>query len=158
MKNTEHFDFVLTQPIQAAKDGSMIDVNSIEIICPSRKLLKKSLKLQQLIITALMQCNSLLQGIVSSKDEEDQEDQEDQEETDEDRIKLVNTVLYSSEIDVERVYSEVERLFVSGCCMVENTTINSLQLEQLSDDDLDSLIGEFLGKFIYPIAQKKLSM
>ena len=139
MKEKKEFDFPLTKKIPYAKDGEQVKGSFIKLTPPSSK--------------QLTQCAFLKQSFIRAVTEQARNNPVAEKEADDGvRIKGQDIIylLYGSEsVDMAKILLSAIELFKSGVATVEGEVkLTKPLLEEMSNDDLEGMLGEYLANFI----------
>jgi len=146
----KEIDFPLTTKIKYAKEGEEVKGTFIKLIPPSSKQLVQCALLKQSFIRAVTE---------QAKNNPDAGDsnESDSKISGQDIIYL----LYGSEsVDMGKILLSARELFNSGVAMVEGVVnLTKPLLDEMSNDDLEGMLGEYLANFILKsvLSKKKRS-
>ena len=149
----EDQEFTLTAPIKVSNDGNLDDCFIITLVSPVKKFIRKTYKLQQYFMKAQVQ-----QAELFSKFIEERENDDDKEDDDKEEVKITSNqvmqMLLSSDVDIEAVVDEFERLALLGAVTINGIKPNPIQWGAISDDDKEGLMTKYLSFFISTLAMK----
>ncbi len=134
---------ILTTPIQVAVNGNLEDVQVVDLVAPTKKMLRKTYKLQQYITQALISSQSLFKGLAQ---EGDAAGASDESESEFDK-KAVMAILLASDVDVDACFNEFEKLALLGSVEVNGAVINRIQLDKIDPSDLEGMFAEYVANF-----------
>jgi len=133
---------ILASPIQVAVKGVMEDVQVLDLVAPSKKLLRKTYRLQQYITQALVGSQNLLKDLASDTSEASEEAGESEFDQ-----KTVMAILLASDVDIDACFAEFEKLALLGSVEVNGTTINSIQMAKIEPSDMEGLFASYVANF-----------
>lgn len=138
----ESVDFLLSSPITRHNAGEVEDVLILTMVCPTKAQVRKSYKLQQLF-TAALTSGATGQTI-------DTAEAVDAAPTTHEPMsgESVMGILLRSDVDIEEVMRQFERLALSGCVTVCDKPINVSQWSKIDEHDAERMAAEFIGNFI----------
>ncbi|MDH3325175.1 MAG: hypothetical protein OEM38_00495 [Gammaproteobacteria bacterium] len=143
-------DVYLESPIKVSNGGDLDDCMVVTLMCPKKKFIRKTYKLQQLFTTAQVQQAELYASIIESREKDDETDDDKEDE------KVTHTqimqMLLSSRVNMEEVFDEFERLALLGAVMVNDKKINVLQWDAITDEDKEGLMAKYMAFFISTLA------
>lgn len=139
MKKIKEFDFPLSTKIPYAKDGEEVKGSFIKFTAPSSK--------------QLTQCSMLKQSFIRAVTEQAKNNPDAANEADDGKkIKGEDIIylLYGSEsVDMGKILLSAIELFKSGVAMIEGEAkLTKPLLDEISNDDLEGMLGEYLANFI----------
>lgn len=131
------FDFNLSGPINYHAEGTSEEGHSLTLAAPSVKARKKSAKLKQGVMRAV----SSLQGNADTQsDKKGKEDIKGEE---------ILALIQMSDIDYGEYIDTFIDLLCKGVCKIEDKVeITSNIAEDISFEDMEKLMGEYLVNFI----------
>lgn len=131
----EDINFQLKKPIQYAYQGETIEGKFITLISPTRKQMEQCVFLKQTFFQAAKNIQS------------DAKDQK--EESEKIKGQDIISLLYSSNCDMNKVLLNGIALFRSGAAKIEGVKdLTAPMIDQMSQDDLENSIGEYIANFI----------
>lgn len=139
MREKKEIDFPLNKKIPYAKDGEQVKGSFVKMFPPSSK--------------QLTQCAFLKQSFIRAVTEQARNNPNAEKESgDEARIKGQDIIylLYGSEsVDMAKILLSAIELFKSGVAMIEGEVkMTKPLLDEMSNDDLEGMLGEYLANFI----------
>jgi hypothetical protein len=69
----------------------------------------------------------------------------------------IKAVLLTGDADVEACLDEFDKLALSGCVEVNESPINKIQWGNVSEEDKEDILAEYLVNFILPLVMKTLT-
>lgn len=150
MKKTE-FEFKLTTPINHHKGGDSIACDTIILRAPSFNHRRNTIKLKQLFMRAV----NTIQKNVASQDASKQK----QQKTELDGTAVAGLLLMS-DIDLMECIEQFKEIILKDnrpCAFIENEKLmTKMHFDQLSDDDLELMLGEYIANFLIPSWMEKM--
>lgn len=142
----DEFEFELSRPIAFAHDGRQEEGKLLVLKAPSQRNAKERTKLQQGFFRAI---SSIKQDSGEAKKTGDNVEIKGSD---------IVAIMLSSEIDMVAFLEDFRRLITApGICLVEGREKLTPALYDVIDpDDIDSLLGEYLGNFILSSRLKTL--
>lgn len=133
---------VLSEPITAAgPDGAAVDVLAVQLVAPSRKMIRKTLQLQSYLTRAMMESASLFTALASEPGPEGQQDPGLDAEA-------VRMAIMASTVSADACVDEFEKLALLGAITVDDCPINRIQLDKMHPVDLITATFEYMAAFI----------
>lgn len=140
MKKVKEFDFPLSTKIAYAsvKEGEEVKGSFIKLTPPSSKQLTQCAFLKQSFIRAVTEQSRNNPDAKEDKDSEAKISGQD-----------IIYLLYGSEsVDMAKILLSAIELFKSGVAMIDGETkVTKPILEEISNDDLEGMLGEYLANF-----------
>lgn len=144
----KEFDFILQEGIQYSENGAFPIAKKLTLKAPSNKQRKIVSKLQQGLIQALMSTTKY-----SNQNKEIKKDK-----TSLDggfTADVVLMLLQASDIDISSYMENFKELLTSNICLVDGKLpLNSQQYDELSIEEGDRLLGEYIINFLLPAGMK----
>lgn len=140
------FDFELTTPLKYHKDGDSAEARILVLKAPAKKHRKQSIRIKQ----GFFQAMQYHQANNSSSEKAVEEAKKKIEAGDETITgQEIMMMLYMSDVDIERFDEAFDKLLLSpGICMVDDAVqLTGPILDELSEEDTDRLLGEYLENF-----------
>lgn len=147
--------FKLENPIQRSVNGLLEDVYLLELVGPSKKVLRKTYRLQQIVTKALIESQAVFQKIAGDKKDLAEEEGTTGAGKEMDP-KTLMSMLLASEQDIEVCLKEFEKLALLGCVFVDELKLNKRQLDEIDDLELEAMMSSYLANFILPLVMKAL--
>lgn len=139
-------DFELSSPIEYHDAGEKAEGRILTFSAPTAKQNKYRVQLQQSFFKAVSSLNS--------GGEQAQQEGGSAEPTGSEVLML----MLSSDVDMCAVHETFKKMVCSRVCMVEDSTPLTEHLyDQISADDIDSILGEYLANFILRSALQRLA-
>lgn len=133
--------YELKKPFEYATKGEKVSANFIELTGPTFRQLDKVAPIKQAFMTAITDMSSVAKNASESTSEEPGTI----------TGAMAVQVLYASKQDVSKVILHAEQLFKSGAAMVNGEEkLTTPLMEQMSGDDFEGLLGEYIANFILP--------
>ncbi len=127
--------FQLKKPIEYAYEGATVNGSFITLYAPTRKQMEQCVFLKQTFFQA---AKSIETDGKAEKDESAEIKGQD-----------VISLLYSSYCDMNKVLLSGIALFRSGAAKIEGVKdLTGPMIDQMSQDDLENSIGEYIANFI----------
>lgn len=146
MSKTE-FIFKLTSNIQFHKGGDVVYLDKIILKAPSSRNRHYTTKLRQTFTQAIKDMTSTEQ---SSKVEKTQT------KANIDGVSVI-AFLMMSKIDLNNCYDDFKQILLNGCAFVDkDSPFNEMLYDQLIDDDLELMLGEYIANFLIPSWTKQM--
>lgn len=143
MKLPDSFDFALTKAIKYQANGEHKEGQLLVLTAPNNKQHALRIKIKQAYSRAITSLHQ--SGFFANAEKAEPKEKESEEITGD----AVSAVLYASEIDMVQLHDDFKRLICAGVCKVEDVEpMTAYIYEQLSCDDTDRLLGEYLAVFI----------
>jgi len=151
--------FELTSPFDytVKGKGEKRTASFITLTAPTMKQHRSASRLKQSVMT-LVRKDSLENEKTSSLktiDPKEDSKEESEEESDEDSditADLILTLLFcSNSIDINVVFDQAKALFIEGVALIDgekNQKFNVHLIDQMSIDDFQNLVGEYIANFI----------
>ena len=139
-KKTE-FTFNLSEPIEIAKDGKTEPCDKLLLRAPAFIHRKYSLRIKQSFLRAI-------NNLPKTEQKADEVKSADEAIT----AESIAGLLLMSDIDIIKVFDDFEALLLSkGICFVSTDKVmTERHYEQLADEDIDLLLGEYIVNFLIP--------
>lgn len=147
MKKIE-FEFNLSVPIKHHKGGESVDCSKLILRAPSANDRRQTTRLKQLFMRAIQstQKNFADQQPIKQK----------KEQTKLDGVSVTGLLLMS-DIDLMECYDQLKIILLNNCAFIENEKpITEFHFNQLADDDLELLLGEYIANFLIPSWMEKM--
>lgn len=141
----DEFEFELTKPIEYHHSGNLETGRLLILKAPSQRNAKERTKLQQGFFRAITSVQNT--------------GGDDKKATDNVEIKGsdIVAIMLSSSVDMVAFLEDFRRLLTSGVCLIEGReTLTAALYDKLDPDDVDSILGEYLGNFILSSRLKTL--
>lgn len=143
------FDYQLIDPIGYHYKGEVIEGTFITLKAPSSKNTVECAQLKQAFFRAIPQSEGNVE--LSSSDKKEAEEALTGE-------SIISLLSMSSKVDLSVVLLTAKKLFCSGIALMEGETkITAPIISEMSYDDLESMLGEYLVNFILASALKKMN-
>lgn len=127
--------------IKVHKSGTVEEYNEFTVKAPSRNNLKYTAFLKQAFFRAIKDSNG------GKSDEASQKSQGNQDID----SKAIIYLLLSSGVDIAECLQSIEYLMTGGCGEIGNgVKMDVFHIQQIHHEDLDRLLGEFIGNFLLP--------
>lgn len=148
MTKTE-FVFKLSNQIHFHKGGDVVYIDKIILKAPSAKNRHYTTRLRQTFTQAI---KDMTQTETSNKSSTEKP----QAKTNIDGISVI-AFLMMSKIDLNICYDDFKEILLNGCAFVDkDAPFNELLYEQLVDDDLELMLGEYIANFLIPSWTKQM--
>lgn len=137
--------YELTQTIKYAHKGDQVEASFVTLNAPSSKNMTECAYLKQAFFRAL------------PKDQGDTESATGKEaEIDADAVMMI--IAMSPDVDLAKVMISSKKLLTSGVALVDGEEKLTVPIaDQLSNDDLEKMTGEYLANFILASALQRLN-
>jgi hypothetical protein len=140
MKKTE-FKFILNSPITHHKAGDTAECTSLRLVAPSYKNRQYTAQLTQTFMRAMKGMEGSGQ---KNKKEQDTKDDPFTREN-------IIAMLLMSDIDICTAYDNLKNVLLHEGCFLENDKqMTKTHFEQLVDEDLQLLLGDYIANFLIP--------
>jgi uncharacterized protein with ParB-like and HNH nuclease domain len=147
-------DHTLISPIKRTAEGKLEDVHIVTLIDPVKKFIQKTYKLQQYFKQAQVQQVTLYAGMVLAQSRiKANEEKEEAKEVDLKPGEVMEMLLCSN-LDIDDVFSEFERLAMLGAIMIDENKINKKQWDDLEHEDKEALMTKYIAFFISILVQR----
>jgi len=71
--------------------------------------------------------------------------------------KSVCTILMMSKVDINDCQDDFKEILLGNCCFVDkDMPLNEMMYNQISDDDINLLLGEYIANFLIPSWMKQM--
>lgn len=140
----DEFEFKLSKPIEYAHGGNQEKGELLILTAPTQRQAKERTKLQQGFFRAITSVQS---------------NGEEKKTTDSPEIKGsdIVAIMLSSPVDMVSFLEDFRRMITSGVCKIEGREVlTSALYDKLDPNDIDALLGEYLGNFILSSQLKTL--
>ena len=145
-------DITLEAPIKVHNDGSLDDCFIITLVAPKKKFIRKTYKLQQYFMKAQVQQAELFSKFIEDRKDESPKNDDD------DEIKLTSEqimqMFLSSDIDIDAVLTEFERVSLLGAIQINDKKLTALQWDEIDEDEKEGLMTKYFSFFISPLVMK----
>lgn len=148
MSNGDSIEFILSKEITYHHQGTSKQGQMLVLTAPTNAHTRHRVKLQQALHRAMA-------NIATNKTE-----QVAQKDTGESTIagSDVMMMMLTSETDMVQFHDDFRKFMCEGSCLVEGEERITAKLwDDLSPDDTDALMGEYLANFILPSSLRKQS-
>lgn len=150
----EDQDHALKTPIKISDGkGGECEVYAITLVAPVKKFIRKTYNLQQYFKQAHVQQVSLYAKIASLAGNfqrpEDKAESEDEGMSPTDIMETFK----SSEVDIEKVMDEFERIALLGALKIDDENLKKKHWDDLDFEDQEALFAKYMSFFIEPLAQ-----
>jgi len=136
------FDFKLDTPINYHKGGSEEECKMLLLRAPSYKNRKTTIKLKQNFMRALKS----LEG-----SDADQKKKTKQSNENPFTAEAIIAALFMSDVDLNDILDDFEILLTHGCCFIPpEVQLIGQHYNQISENDLTRLLGEYIENFLVP--------
>lgn len=157
IKYADSQEFTLSKKLRYQKNGDVLETDKLDMFAPSRDNFSQVLKLKQGYHKAQSQVAArylpLLKNIDEFKDKFDKQDKEEDIAT---LSTQVLEALYTSDIDIEDYFNCFKLLCTKGAIKtLDGVILTNEMLSNISINDLERLLGEYLGFFIVASTTKK---
>ena len=137
------FNYTLKAPVKVAKGGEEELVFILKLKCPTAKHRAHLIRLKQGFLKAAVSAQR--SNAMQVESNAPQEDEGHSEITGD----AIMALLYISDVDLVGLEDEFRSLLLAGVCEVlEGVNLNSHTAEQISLNDFEGLMGEYLANFI----------
>ena len=141
------FTFELSNPISYQDETGQKETKTLVLYAPSNKLSKQKVKLRQKVITSF-----LALGGGSRNQNKANEDEKASLEPEQILFALAANDKF---IDIKNEFCD---LLKSGCLSLEGkcNTVTDYHLQQINDEELEEVMGQYIVNFIIPLWMKRL--
>lgn len=141
----KELDLDLMDPITTHSKGQEAEVEQITILAPSAKNRKQAFELKQSFARAMM----AQQNNLSESQKETAAKQADKSDNDDDisSSEIVMMMLASDE-NFDRFNETFKSLLLAGCAKIGDDKMTQFHYDQLSIDDAENILGEYLKHFL----------
>jgi len=148
-KDLIDIDYTLETPIQVSNGGDLDNCFILTLVSPVKKFIRKTYKLQQYFMQAQVQQAELFAGIASKREAIEKDGDEDEHELDQNDVMQM---LLSSNVDIDHMLSEFERLVLLGAVVIDDKKLNPIQWGKITDKDKEGLMTKYVAFFISTLA------
>lgn len=146
MSKTE-FIFKLTNQIQFHKGGDVVYIDKIILKAPSAMNRHYTTRLRQTFTQAIKDMTSTEQQTKVEKT---------QTKANIDGVSVI-AFLMMSKVDLNSCYDDFKEILLNGCAFVDkDSPFNEMLYDQLIDDDLELMLGEYIANFLIPSWTKQM--
>jgi hypothetical protein len=133
------FEFNLTSPVEYHKGGDSIPCHILVLHAPSYKNRKYTTKLKQSFMRAIKDMQKTNEPVAAQEQSNDI-----------DGVGVAGLLLMS-DVDLNECYEDFKMILLHGGAFVEpDIPMTDLHFNQLMDDDLELLLGEYIANFLIP--------
>jgi hypothetical protein len=144
-QEVKEIEFKLSSKITFHKGGDNQDANIIFLKAPSRKNKKHTTYLKQCFFRAMKEAQG---GNQSSGDSSEESDI---------KAKDIMILLMMSSIDVSECLEHLQSILCNGACFIDDDVpMSAFSYGQISDDDEERLLGEYMRSFLLSFWMKHL--
>lgn len=143
-RRVKEFDVTLEEPIELHKGGDVTEALTVLIKSPSAKHRNHAHALKQMFTRAMMKQQDSL------SDEQKKAAEKRAEKTKDEDISAQEIVMMmlASDEDFNLFNDTFRKLVTSGCAELEGENFTTFHYDQLSLDDSEKLLGEYMKHFL----------
>lgn len=140
--------FNLKKPIKKSDKGQFIEVNILELHCPTRRMLEDLAPIRQELSNCILniQSKESITKLVENNSAESN--------LDIDKEAIKHLLYMDRETNFKKIYSTFDLIAKNGAVKIDDKNINSVQLDELNFYDYESIIFEYIANFISPSVMK----
>ncbi len=141
-KEPEEITFKLTKGVKYGNKGNEVEGTFIKLLPPTAKQLKQCVPLKQAFCRAV----AYVEDKVSDEKLDNIKDDGVKKKVDGNSIM---SAIYMSDVDMYEVFLHAKELFNSNIALMEGEVkMTKPMLEDMSNDDFENMIGEYMANFI----------
>ena len=143
MRKKDEVEYELKKSISHPKQGDAVAINKIFLHCPSASNRFYTTKLKQAFMRAI-------QSMDKGRSDAPQQAPTDAGLNEIDGIQVA-ALLMMSMVDLNDCYDDLKEILIHGGAFLEpGKPLGLMHFEQLCDDDLELILGEYIANFLIP--------
>jgi hypothetical protein len=156
----DSFEFRLQMPVHYAFGGNLAPCHSVKIQAPGVDLVIEAFALKRMVAKATIKSTAMFNFIEKISRDTDAvkllpdkgKKEKENEVSPSELARTVEYIALMSEMDLKDAIEEFRNLAFSGCVMVNDHAINSIEWDEMRADDKLEIFWQFVGVFIMPSA------
>lgn len=135
------FEVKLSEPISYQKEGQNLKSDTIRLISPNYKHRKHCTELKSAYYKAIDKF---------SQRTKDQKLDTNKKEKDDDKVtaEVIVQMMFVNCDDLDTVFESFNKMIFAGAGKIDDVTLTSFHLEQVSMDDYENMFGEYMLNFL----------